>query len=75
MVITEKGGVFMDLTMGIAAMSMSLSQASLQSEVSLKVMDKTMDAASSQAAQLISDFSQNAKVPFGTPGYFFDARA
>jgi hypothetical protein len=38
-------------------------------------MDKTMDAASSQAAQLISDFSQNAKVPFGTPGYFFDARA
>ncbi|HOV41046.1 MAG TPA: YjfB family protein [Oscillospiraceae bacterium] len=65
----------MDLTMGIAAMSMSLSQASLQSEVSLKVMDKTMDAASSQAAQLISDFSQSASVPFGTPGYFFDARA
>ncbi len=65
----------MDLTMGIAAMSTSLSQQALQSQVSLKIMDKTMDAASSQAVQLIDDFSKSSKAFFGTPGYFFDARA
>lgn len=65
----------MDLTMGIAAMAMSMQQAQLQSAVSTEVLSKTMDAQSSQAAALIQDFTQNSPTaPFGSVGHFFDAR-
>lgn len=67
------------ITMGLAGMAMSMQQAQLQSAVSTQVVSKTMDTQSQQAAQLLQDFQENAaavtKVPFGTAGHFFDARA
>ena len=66
----------MDLTMGIATMAMGLQQALVQNTVSTQVLSKTLDAQSSQAVDLLQDFSKNnPTAPFGSVGHTFDIKA
>ena len=70
------GGVFMDLTMDIASMAMSMQQASLQNSISTSLLAKTMDSQQQQINTLLQGFNNaNPLPPVGSVGHCFDVRA